>query len=409
MTSTTPRVARALVAAAALLAAPLALADALLDWNATAADILTAAKLPTPQANRVMALAQAAVYEAVNEVTGRHPGQGSAGAARGASVDAAVAAATRASLSSLVPSQQPAIDEAYRKALALVPEGSGQAAGVAVGERAAAAVLKARGDDGSSAPDAYRPATSPGAYAPTVLPLLPHWGKRKPWFLSSGDQFRPGAPPDLASAVWARDYNEIRTLGAKIGSSRSAEQTAIARFWEATTPAVYLPLARAVAGEPGREVTENALLLATVSKAMDDALIAVFDAKYTYNFWRPVTAIRNGDRDGNDATEREPGWLPFIDTPMHPEYPCAHCILASAVGTILQAVAGDAPPVRLSSTSPTAPGVVRSWARVSDMVEEVSLARICDGVHYRNSTEVGIAMGRKIGNVAAATLRHASR
>jgi len=146
---------------------------------------------------------------------------------------------------------------------------------------------------------------------------------------------------------------------------------------------------------------QNARLFAVVAQAMDDALIAVFDAKYHYSFWRPITAIRNGDTDGNDATERDPSWVPFIDTPMHPEYPCAHCIVAATIGTILRAEIGAGPTPTLSTTSPTAPGIVRSWTQIDGFVQEVANARIYDGVHYRNSTEVGTAMGTKIGELAA--------
>jgi PAP2 superfamily protein len=134
--------------------------------------------------------------------------------------------------------------------------------------------------------------------------------------------------------------------------------------------------------------------------AMDDALIAVFDAKYTYNFWRPVTAIRNGDLDGNDATERDAGWTPFIDTPMHPEYPCAHCIVSASLGAVLRAEIGTGPTPTLHATSYTAGGAARTWPTVDAFIQEVSLARILDGVHYRNSTEVGTAMGTKVGELA---------
>jgi hypothetical protein len=142
---------------------------------------------------------------------------------------------------------------------------------------------------------------------------------------------------------------------------------------------------------------------------MDDALTAVFDAKYTYTFWRPVTAIRNGDLDGNDGTVPEPGWMPFIDTPMHPEYPCAHCIVSAALGAVLVAEIGAGPVPKLSSASSTAGGAVRTWTSVSDFTQEVSLARILDGVHYRNSTEVGTAMGKKIGELAVQKLPKATR
>lgn len=184
----------------------------------------------------------------------------------------------------------------------------------------------------------------------------------------------------------------------------TAEQTEIARFWTATTPTVFYPIARLVANQPGREVTQNARLLAASAQAMVDATDAVFVAKYRYHFWRPFTAIRNGDQDGNDATEREAGWLPFIETPMHPEYPCAHCTVAGSLGAVLKAEIGSAPPPRLSSTSPTLPGVTRSWTSIEAFNQEVINARIYSGVHYRHSGEVGTALGIKIGEVAAAKL-----
>jgi hypothetical protein len=147
-------------------------------------------------------------------------------------------------------------------------------------------------------------------------------------------------------------------------------------------------------------VTDNARFLAVAAMAMDDGLIAVFDAKYAYNLRRPVTASRNGDLDGNNATDRDPGWTPFIDTPMHPEYPCAHCIVSASLGAVLQAEIGSGPAPTLRSASPTAGGAVRTWTSVGDFVQEVAVARILDGVHYRNSTEVGSAMGTKIGELA---------
>jgi hypothetical protein len=151
---------------------------------------------------------------------------------------------------------------------------------------------------------------------------------------------------------------------------------------------------------PGRDVTDNARLFMAVTQAADDALIAVFDAKYHYNFWRPVTAIRNADIDGNDATERDPAWTSLIDAPMHPEYPCAHCILASSIGTVLQAAIGAQPAPVLVTTSSTAKGAARSWTTIADFVAEVANARVYEGVHYRNSTEIGIVMGKQVGGLA---------
>jgi len=252
-----------------------------------------------------------------------------------------------------------------------------------------------RASDGAAGPDTYRPFTAPGRYVPTVLPAASRWGSVRPFALKSGDQFRPAAPYALSSAEWAKDYDEVKRMGAKAGSARSAEQTDIARFWELTGPATYNPLARQLSAAKRLDVTDNARLFALVSMATADALISVFDAKYTYNFWRPVTAIRNGDLHGNDAIERDAAWEPVIPTPMHPEYPCAHCITQSAAAGVLQSFFGDTiPAVKLTST--TAPGITRSYVKLSDYVQEVVNARVYDGVHYRTSGTVGADMGRKI-------------
>jgi PAP2 superfamily len=373
-------------------------ADVATDANAKAAEI--ASRLAgTPPAVRAMAFVQVSVFEAVNAITGRYPSSRvNITPPPGASVDAAVAASTRTVLLKLVPTQQAAIEADYQAALKSLPDSAAKAGGIAVGEQAAAACL-AR-EDGMGVPDTYRPHATAGVYVPTLLPAVPNWGKRKPWVMSGGDQFRPGPPPGLTSETWARDYNEIKAIGGKNSVQRSPEQTAIAKFWEATAPAVYWPVVRSVAATPGRDVTENARLLAVAAMAMDDGLVAVFDAKYTYNFWRPVTAIRNGDLDSNDATERDPSWTPFIDTPMHPEYPCAHCIVSASLGAVLEAELAGRPSPKLSSTSSTAGGVERTWSSVDEFVREVAVARIYDGVHYRNSTQVGSAMGKKIGELA---------
>jgi hypothetical protein len=259
-------------------------------------------------------------------------------------------------------------------------------------------MLAARSKDGRGAPDTYRPYTAPGQYVPTVLPAASGWAAVQPFALKSANQFRPAAPYALTSAQWAKDYDEVKRMGAKAGSARSAEQSEIARFWELTGAACYFPVVRQLSAAKRLDVIDNARLFALVAVATADAYIAVFDAKYTYNFWRPVTAIRNGDRHGNDAIERDAAWEPFVPTPMHPEYPCAHCISVQAAAAVLQASFGDAiPPVRLTSSS--APGVTRSFVKLSDYVAEVINARVYDGVHYRTSGEVGAEMGRKIGDL----------
>jgi len=392
-----------LFVAAAWLAVPVARADVVTDWDIKVCEIVVEAKIGPPPANRVMAIVQTAVYEAVNAITRRYPTSGSPlYAAAGASVDAAIAAASYATLVKLVPSQQAAIEGAYQAALAKIADGPAKTEGIVVGNTAALTVLTLRADDGAAKGESYRPYTTAGVYVPTVVPAAAQWPQRKPWLMTGPAQVRPGPPPALTSEQWVRDYNEVKALGGKNSVRRSVEQTAIASFWEATLPPIYHGVVRSVATVDGREVTQNARLFAAVAQATDDALIAVFEAKYHYAFWRPITAIRDGDIDGNDATERDASWTPFIDTPMHPEYPCAHCIVAAAVGTVLQAeIGGGAMPI-LSTTSPTAKGVTRRWATTDDFMLEVANARIYDGVHYRNSTEVGTAMGRQIGEMAVA-------
>jgi hypothetical protein len=393
---------RFLVVMAATLSSAVASADAVTDWNATAGHIVSAEKMATPPANRVLALVQTATYVAVDAITKRYPALFEIDAAPRASIDAAVAAANRAVLSELVPTQRAAIDAAYQRALAAVPDDAARTDGIALGERAAAAVLAARADDGAGAREAYRPTTAPGVYVPTAVPAVPQWPQRRPWLMTSAEQFRPGPPPALRSEAWERDYNEIKMLGEKTSAVRTADQTAIARFWETTLPTIYHGIVRSVASAPGREVTRNARLFAAVAQAADDAMIAVFAAKYHYAFWRPITAIRNGDLDGNDATDRAASWTPLIETPMHPEYPCGHCIVASAIGTVLRAELGTGAAPTLSTSSPSANGAVRTWKTVDALVAEVANARVYAGVHYRTSTKVGVAIGAQIGALAVA-------
>jgi hypothetical protein len=394
----------ALLTASWLFVCPLnAKADAVTEWNSRACEIVGGPRIDTPVGNRILAIMHTAIYEAVNAITQKYPpGELRLNASRGASVDAAVAGASRAVLIKLVPAKALDIEMLSQKAMASIPNGPAKDAGFLIGERAGNAVLAARADDGFATVESYRPYTIAGVYVPTAVPLVSQWPLRKPWLMTSASQFRPGPPPDLKSELYARDYNEIKAVGRRDNSTRTKDQTDVARFWEATGATIYHGLIRSAADTTGRDVTRNARLLMAVTQAIDDAMIAVFDAKYKYNFWRPVTAIRNGDIDGNDATERDPSWTPFINTPMHPEYPCAHCIVSATVGTVLEAeFANTAVPV-LATNSSTANNARRTWAKIEDFIQEVANGRVYDGVHFRNSTEVGTAMGRKIGQLAAA-------
>jgi PAP2 superfamily len=381
------------LSAAATFAANAVRADAVTDWNLKAGEMITESKLGTPPAVRVMAIVQTAAYDAVTSSQQRQ-----------ASAEAALAAAHRVTLAKLLPAQQALIDAAYQAALGSIADGAAKSAGISAGEAAANAVLAARADDGAATPEAYRPHTSAGAYVPTVVPAVPQWPQRKPWLMASAAQFRPGPPPALTSEQWTRDFNESRAMGGKASARRSTEQTEAARFWETSLPAIYHGVLRSVALQPGRDLLRNARLFATSAQAMDDALISVFDAKYHYQFWRPVTAIRNGDIDGNEATQRDAAWAPLIDTPMHPEYPSAHSTLASAVAAVIAAEAGGAALPEMSTSSPTAKGAVRRWTRLDEFVREVSDARVQAGIHFRSATDSGEAMGKRIGELAAARL-----
>lgn len=375
-------------------------ADVITDWNEKAVAAGYTARQGPPVHGRIVAMVHLAMFEAVNSIEPRYrPYRKLLAAEAGASRDAAAAAAAHYLLVRIYPDQAREFDKGFQASLAAVTDDAARNNGIRLGEQAAAAMLAERSKDGAGGPNTYRPYTSPGQYVPTVLPAAYGWGNVRPFALKAGNQFRPPAPYALTSPEWSKDYDEVKRLGAKVGSARSAEQTDVARFWELTGAATYNPLVRQLSAAKRLDVIDNARLFALVAMATADAYISVFDAKYTYNFWRPVTAIRNGDGYGNDAIERDAAWEPFIPTPMHPEYPCAHCITQSAAASVLQAFFGDAiPAVKLTST--TAPGVTRSFVKLSDYVAEVINARIYDGVHYRTSGEVGADMGRRIGEYA---------
>lgn len=389
---------RRFVPIALLLLAVTARANTLADW----ADRTTEIATDGPNTVRTMALVQNAVFEAVNAITLRYPrDRVDLGPTQGASIDAGIAAASRTVLLHEAPALKPQIDAAYEKSLGLIPDDDARSRGVNIGVRAAEDVLAKHTDDLGN-PEPYRPATVPGLYVVTTFPLGVAVSQHKPWFLKSAAQFRPGPPPDLKSALWARDYNETKNFGAANSTVRTPEQTDIARFWATALPDVHMGIASSVVRAGGREITRNARLYAAVTAALNDTEISVFDAKYHYNFWRPITAIRNGDRDDNAATERDAGWLPLIVTPIQPEYPCAHCMIAATIATIIAIENGTDPLPTLSSVSNTLPGVTRHWTRTEEVVQEVSNARIWDGVHYRNSAEVGARMGEQVGRWVAA-------
>jgi hypothetical protein len=378
-------------------------ADVISDWNAKAQAIQTEKQLPPSTSAREMAILHVAMFEAVNAIDRRYAAyQLNLPAEPTCSKEATAASAAYAVLITLYPDKQSELDTALGSSMAGIAEGEPKAKGIDLGKKAAAGIFALRANDGATTPEIYRPHTSAGVYVPTVVPVFSTVGAITPWVMTTGSQFRPSPPPALTSPTWTTDVNEIRELGRRTSTVRTAEQTNIGRFWFFVGPQTWSPILRQVAASKDMELVDRARLFALAAMVGHDALIAVFDAKYTYNLWRPITAIRNADLSKNDATPAEASWLPLGDTPMHPEYPCAHCITSTAVGTIIQKVVGN-DVAEITLTSPTAPGVTRKWTRIQDYIDEVSRARIYAGFHYRFSTKAGQDMGREIAELALAT------
>lgn len=377
--------------------------DAIVEWNIKADAIGADKGLNPPLQARTLSLVHVSIFEAVNAIERRYtPYKLQLTAERPASAEAAAASAGYEALVSLHPDLRKDLDATLMKLLADIPEGPERKNGIALGKKAAAGMLALRANDGSGVTESYRPFTKPGVYVPTTMVASSTVGGFTPWVMKSGSQFRPAPPPALDSPKWTRDVNEIREIGGLHSTRRTSEQTDIGRFWIITGGRSWNPVVRQVAHLKTPDIVDRARLFALVSVATADAMIAVFDAKYAFNFWRPVTAIRNADQTGNASTPRDPTWLPLADTPMHPEYPCAHCISSSAAATVLQALVGDSPG-EITMTSASAPAVTRKWTRLQDYSDEVSSARIYAGFHYRFSTEVGKDMGRKIGELTVKT------
>jgi hypothetical protein len=392
------------ISGAVALSATAARGDVIMDWNAKADAIAVEKQLLNASNARGQAMLHIAMFEAVNAIDRRYaPYKLNLTADKITSREAAAAAAAYDVLLALHSDKKADLDAALAGSLAGISDGEAKSKGIELGKQAAAGIIALRANDGSNTPEDYRPATTAGVYVPTTIPIESTSSKIQPFAMATASQFRAAPPPALTSETWTRDLNEIREIGGSASSKRSDEQTTTARFWFFTGPRTYNTIVRQIVSARKMDLVDCARLYALTSMASTDAFIAVFDAKYTYNLWRPVTAIRNADLTSNPATPREASWQPLGATPMHPEYPCAHCIVASAVSTVLQHVVGNEIG-EITLASPTAPGVTRKWTRLQDYSDEVSNARIYAGFHYRFSTEAGKDMGKKIGDLAATTL-----
>jgi hypothetical protein len=377
-------------------AAP-ALANVITDWDAKAVAFVTPLA-PGAPGQRELAMVHIAMFDAVNSIE-RHyrPFLVSLTAPKTTSEEAAAAMAAGTVLSGLHPGQSGEIKTALASYLATIAEGAAKAEGIRLGEAVAARVLQARANDGANVPDAYRPKTKPGIYVGTAITVASMWPNITPFVLTKPSQFRPQPPIALDSKDWAADYNELKHYGGKASDKRSPQQTENARFWLMVGPQAYHPVPRQLVTAKQMTVIDSARFMALFAVALTDAYIAVFDAKYHYEFWRPITAIRNGDIDGNPDTELDATWQPIDNTPMHPEYPCAHCIESGAATAVIEALLGTTDIPEVSMTSSTLPGITHRWTNMRVLANEIADARIWAGFHYRFSTRVGTEMGRAIG------------
>jgi hypothetical protein len=373
------------------------------NWDAVGSQAFTAAGLTPPDGFVISAYVGIAVYDSVVAIDGGYrPFAVDVDAPRGASAQAAVAAAAHRILVHYLPAQAPTIlDPAYTASLATIPGGKAKTDGIAVGEEVADLLIAQRADDGFRAPVTYTPPNPPipGVWIPTAPtpPIAPYAGLMRPFSLDSSDQFRPDGPPALGSKKWARDYNEVKEIGSSTSTTRTAEQTVAARFWgEAPVQQAHGSFRKFVL-DHGLDVVNAARFMAMVSVVEADAIIACFDAKYHYTFWRPITAIRAGDTDGNPATVGDPTWSTLLPaTPNHPEYPSAHSCVTPAGGRAIARFLGTK---KIDFTVPSLTGLGdRHFDRLRDLQYEVSNARIWGGIHYRTSIEDGIKIAKKTAN-----------
>jgi membrane-associated phospholipid phosphatase len=376
-----------------------------IDWNQTLLTIVNTpgAQPANIQPTRNFAILHAAIYDAVNAIDRSHePYLIAVRAPRDASETAAADAAAHKALVGLYPAQQSALDADYVAELANVPAGRAKDEGIRVGEQVAHDLLAIRADDGSQiTPPPFVPGTNPGNFRPTPpnfpAAVFTTWGQVTPFVLDSGNQFRPGPPPALTSPQYAAALNEVQSLGSATSTTRTADQTVIGKFWAPPIQNFWNQIAQTVAAAHHSDLPTTARLFAALNLSAADSAIAFYDAKYTYQLWRPVTAIRLADTDGNPATVADPNWLPLAgNTPADPSYPGAHSTISAAAADVLTSFYGDKQ--RFSVTSPALPGVTRSFTSFSAAVDEAGLSRIYAGVHTRIDHVAGLELGNDVGH-----------
>ena len=386
--------------------------DVVLDWNAIALQNTGDAPFGLLGQARSLAIVHVAMHDALDAVTGAlgsytHPLLSEPDASK----EAAVVAAAHRVLSQLHPARAAVLDSELSAALARIASGAAKVAGIALGEQIADHVLALRAEDGAATTVPYASVDRAGHWRPTppgfLPPLAPHWGNVTPLVLARGDQFRPPPPPELGDARFARDFNEVKSVGDLNSASRPSDRADVARFFTAPGPVFYNPAARQLAEERGASLEDNARLFARLNAAMADAFIACWDAKYYYDFWRPTTAIRAADLDGNADTLAAADWASLVVPPPFPSYPSGHACVGGAARVVLEHEFGAAG-FSVMLTSPAAPELAFSYHAWQDILDDVNDARIFGGIHFRFDQERGGELGHDVGEYVEANAPHAA-
>lgn len=376
-------------------------ADVVMDWNATAAGLPIAAP---PVMARVMAAMHGAIHDAINSVEPRYETyRFKVQAPPGASSDAAVASAAHGVLTALVPNQKTVFDAALSTSLAKISEERAKADGLAVGKSIAEQMLAWRAKDGFDAKADDKPSTAPGLWQrtpPGMLPgALPHLGSVTPFVYKSVEQFSVKGRPALTSSEFMRDLKEVKSLGGRHSTARTAEQTAVAIFWSGNEIPQLNAAARAASTARKLSPHENARLFALMHMASADTTIVAFKIKYGANAWRPITAIRAG----YGPVAADPTWESLLITPPHPEYPSGHCIVTGATMQVLREFFGS-DQVKLDYVYPLGLGIMRSYTSYTQIEKEMEDARVWGGIHFRTTDEHSTELGRKVGSYAIANI-----
>jgi membrane-associated phospholipid phosphatase len=373
-----------------------------IDWNKELVRIVSTsgAQPATIHPTRSFAIMHAAIYDAVVSIThSSSPYLFSVSAPADARPDAAAAVAGHDTLVALYPSMKSAFDQQLATELAAIRDDSGRQRGVKVGHMAATLMLAVRAGDGSSAPPLpLAPPLRPGDYRPTPPAFVPaaftQWLSVTPFVLQRPDQFRPAAPPALTTAAYAQALNEVKSLGQDTSTSRTADQTATAKFWPGPIWTTWNEIAEESALTHHTDLARTARLFALLDLTFADTTIAFYDAKYEFSLWRPITAIREAANDGNPATVGDATWTPLLPTAPDPSYPGAHSAISGAGAAVLSSFFGDHD--RITVTSDALPGVVRTFDSYSGAATEAGLSRIYGGVHTRIDHEAGLRMGHEV-------------